>query len=594
MGSLYTGDSGLRASQYALNTTAHNMSNLDTEGYTRQQISLATRPYITTKKDYNVIAWDQTGLGTYYNNCKQVRSVFLDRQYRLESGREEFYDVSAKTLGEVEDQLQELNGTEFADSLNNLWVAVQELAKDPTKAVNQSMLVTRSAEFLNRAQGVYDGLVAYQDNMDKTVKELVEQINDIGDQIRELNEDIVEIESGQQEHANDLRDKRNLLLDQLGELGRIDFYEDTVGNVLVKFEGTQFVTTDHVNHMACDTTLVSPVGYNTPYWEYAAKKELNAKGDWVVTDISGANVFDLTQTVATSTNTDVGKLRATLLARGDHHATYHDITDDPTTNYYNKNVSQSVIMNIEAEFDQMVHNIVTAINEVFENARSNPINLGLEEAEGKPADYYNLFSQKLDDVELNYETKQREKQREWYNRITGETVTEAKKDQDIVDGVYAKDDFAFIWVWPEPEYSKVGYSLSNIQVNKLYLDTPTTLSYFNRESEEDYMMTTALKEVFTTPKYRLNPNVAVKTDVLGYYNMLVSQVANSGSMYNGIQENQQMTVDSIGNAREQIVGTSSDEELEFMIMFQNAFNAASRYVNVVNEMLEHVITQLGS
>ena len=107
-------------------------------------------------------------------------------------------------------------------------------------------------------------------------------------------------------------------------------------------------------------------------------------------------------------------------------------------------------------------------------------------------------------------------------------------------------------------------------------------------------MTTALKEVFTDPVYRLNPNVATRTDLMSYYNMLVSQVANSGSMYNGIQENQQMTVDSIGNAREQIVGTSSDEELEFMIMFQNAFNAASRYVNVVNEMLEHVITQLGS
>ena len=582
MGSLYTGDSGLRTAQYALNTTAHNMANLDTEGYTRQQISIGTRPYITTKKDYKVIAWDQTGLGSYYNNCKQVRSLFLDKQYRLESGRLEFYDVSAKTLGEVEDQLQEMNGTEFAYSLDNLWTAVQELAKDPSKAVNQSLLVTRSAEFLERAESVYNGLTAYQDNMDKTVKELVEQINDIGDQIRELNEDIVEIESGQQEHANDLRDKRNLLLDQLGELGRIDFYEDTVGNILVKFEGTQFVTTDHVNHMACDTTLVSPVGYNTPYWEYAAKKELNAKGEWVVTDISGANVFDLTQTVATSTNTDVGKLRSTLLARGDHHATYHDINDDPTYDFYNKNVSQSVIMNIEAEFDQLIHNVVTAINDVFENARSNPINLKLEEAEGKPADYYNLFSMKLDDVELNYETRQREKEKLWLT-ADGEETKEGEPDA-----------VSYIWVWPEPQYSKQGFTISNVKVNDIYRETPTTLSYFTREDEEDNLMTTALKEVFTDPVYRLNPNVATRTDLMSYYNMLVSQVANSGSMYNGIQENQQMTVDSIGNAREQIVGTSSDEELEFMIMFQNAFNAASRYVNVVNEMLEHVITQLGS
>ena len=55
-----------------------------------------------------------------------------------------------------------------------------------------------------------------------------------------------------------------------------------------------------------------------------------------------------------------------------------------------------------------------------------------------------------------------------------------------------------------------------------------------------------------------------------------------------------MTVKTILDAREQIVGTSSDEELEFMIKFQNAYNAASRYINVVSEMLEHIVTTLGS
>ena len=51
---------------------------------------------------------------------------------------------------------------------------------------------------------------------------------------------------------------------------------------------------------------------------------------------------------------------------------------------------------------------------------------------------------------------------------------------------------------------------------------------------------------------------------------------------------------TISNAREQIVGASSDEEIQFMIEFQNAYNAASRYINVVNAMLEHVVTTLGS
>ena len=74
----------------------------------------------------------------------------------------------------------------------------------------------------------------------------------------------------------------------------------------------------------------------------------------------------------------------------------------------------------------------------------------------------------------------------------------------------------------------------------------------------------------------------------------VEYIANSGDVYRGIQTNQEITVDAVSNAREQIVGVSSDEELEYMIEFQNAFNASSRFVNVVSEMLEHLLTSLGA
>ena len=557
MGSLYIGASGLTTSQSALNTTAHNMANIDTEGYTRQQVSQGTRPYITTEKDHRVIAWKQTGLGVVYNNCKQVRSFFLDQSYRQETGRESFYDVSVTTLEEIEDQLQEMNGNEFAESLNDLWVAVQELSKDPTSAVNQSMMVTRANEFITRAQSVYDGLTNYQDNMDKTIPKLVEEINKIGDRIKDLNLQIVEIEAGHQEHANDLRDERNLLLDKLGEMGRISYYEDVFGNVLVQFEGAQFVTTDHVNHMACDNVLTadkggSPVNYNTPYWEFAAKKEFNTvKGEWEVTDIRGAKVYDLTQTIATSMNTDIGKLRSTLLARGDHHATYHDISDDSTGSFYNKNIAQSVIMNVEAEFDQMVKNICQAINKIYEEAGSNPVNLG--QVEGNASDY-DLFKVLNEDDCLNYDIDE--------NHLAGE--------------------------------NRKGYIITNLGVNPMYMEEPTSMKFLLEDGSEDNETVEKLKKAFTTADYLINPNVATKTDFLGYYNMLVSQVANSGDVYKGIRDNQELTVDAVENAREQIVGVSSDEELEFMIEFQNAFNASSRYINVVSEMLEHVVTALGS
>ena len=59
-------------------------------------------------------------------------------------------------------------------------------------------------------------------------------------------------------------------------------------------------------------------------------------------------------------------------------------------------------------------------------------------------------------------------------------------------------------------------------------------------------------------------------------------------------DSQAATVNAASNAREQIIGVSQDEELTFMVKFQNAYNASSRYINVVDEMLEHILNTLGS
>ena len=549
MANLYVGTSGLQTSQNALNTTAHNMANLDTEGYTRQQISQGTRAYQTLEKKNECIAWKQIGTGVEYNNCKQVRDVFLDKAYRKESGRYAYYDISQKALEEIEDQLQEMNGTEFSESLNNLWTSVQELAKDPTSAVTQSALVTRANEFLTKAKSVYDGFVSYQDNLDASVSDIVKNINDIGDKIRALNEEIVNIESGREEKANDLRDTRNNLLDKLGQYGKIDYSEDIFGNVSVLFEGSSFITTDHVNHIGIDVKLESSVGYATPYWEYAAVKEYDREGKEIVTSIEGAHLFDLTQPVSTATDTDIGKLKAVLLARGDHHASYHDIVE--STDYYKSNISQSVIMNVEAEFDQLIHNVMTAINKVMEDAESNPATM--DNSLGRASDY---------------------------------TMFIVSNEEDAL--AYKIDD-------KHPAGSiKTGFTIKNAQVNPILLTDPTTFTYRTVEGNEDTATVTALKEAFTKSDYTLNPNVYTRNDILSYYNSLVSQIANTGDKLKSVAEAQEQTVSSISAAREQIVGVSSDEELEFMIQFQNAYNASSRYINVVSEMLEHLVSTLGS
>lgn len=542
MSNLYVGNSGLTTAQNALNTVAHNMSNIDTDGYTRQQISLGTSNYVTTSKTNFAVSYTQTGTGVVYSECKQVRSTFLDKSYRLENGRNEFYNVSYNSINEVEDELQEMNGAEFADALSNLWSSVQNLANDPTSAVNQSTFVTRSSEFIEKAQAVYKGLVSYQSTLNTSVKKAVDTINSYGDQINTLNQQIVLVEASGVEHANDLRDQRNLLLDKLSAYGNISYDEDKFGSVTVSFEGTQFVTSDHVNHLGLDTTE-SSVGYYTPYWEFAAKQN-----DDGTLDISGAHVYDLTQAVSTEANTDVGKLRSILLSRGDHNATYHDIQD--SEDYYDDNIAQSTLMNVEAEFDQLVNNVILAINNVLENASSNQ---ATKDGTGDATDYL-MFKMVDEDSTLKYDIDDDHK--------AGENLT--------------------------------GFTIANTQVNEDLLQTPTLNTFVNADDSTDQAAADALKAAFTTKSYTLNPNVSTVTDIIDSYSSLVSQVANTGDVASSITTSQAATLSSISDAREQIIGTSSDEELQYMIEFQNAYNASSRYINVINQMLEHLVTSLGS
>lgn len=543
MGSLYTGVSGLQTSNNALNTTAHNMSNIDTTGYTRQQVAQGTRTYVTISKSQST-SWQQLGLGVNYSQTRQVRDILLDKNYRRETGRNAFYDVSTKALEEIEAIMGESNeGEEFSVALSDLWTSIQELSKDPTNSVNQNLFVTKSYEFITKASAVYTSLCEYQDNMNRTVYKDTNSINSYAQKLEDLNEKIVKIESGDVEHANDLRDQRNQILDELGKLGNISYEEDLVGYVSVKFEGVDLVKGGIVNTIGLYED--EKTGFYTPYWEILAKAEYNEKGETVITEksIENAKVFDLNRTIASDLNTDIGSLKATLLARGDHRATYRelkDINDEGVAEegWYDTHISQSIIMNVQAEFDQLINAVATKINGI---------------------------------------------------------LAEAAEQQTAIDAesTYLRDENGNPYQIFEKTVDAGDWTVSNMIINQKLRQNPALLSFRLSDHSEDNETMEKLKAAFTESIYTLNPNVETPLNFTNYYKNLVSQVANSGYIFRGIQESQTVTTDALFNAREQVVGVSSEDEMTNMIMYQNAYNASSRYINVISEMLEHILTTLG-
>lgn len=603
MSSLYIGASGLQTSQNALNTTAHNLSNADTKGYTRQQVQQANRPYITLSTNPHAVSNQQTGLGTFYSNVKQVRDYFLDKTFRKESGRSMFYQVSTETMEEVESLLGELNQEAFQTSMTDLWTSVQELVKTPSSSVCQGLFVQRAGEFLQRSIHIYDSLCDYQDNMNEQIRQNVIKINNYGNRILKLNEQISGIEAGGIEHANDLRDVRNQLLDELAELADINFSENANGEVSVQIEGVDFVKGSMCYEIALFTDKLT--GFYTPFWPMNAKfTELpDGTRDY---DIEGAAVFDLSRVISTDLDTDIGGLKAMLYARGDHRADHTDIEN----NY--DGVSQSIIMNMQAEFDQLIHNVADKLNSILAGAAGvmtpgadgikdveitladGTVMSGVRACKDEPGGYMRHEDGSPIQLFAKITTPA-------YRKVTGNAVVTRVDEEGNESTEMIQGDF---WVYVEehlgdpdpnkedPMRPETIYSLKNIQIDQELQQSPSILG-FMKDGAEDRATAEALSGAFTESIYTLNPNVKKTSTFLEYYDDLVAQVANSGYAFRSVLVNQQNTVEATSNAREQVVGVSSDEELSNMIKFQNAYNASSRYINAISEMLEHIINSLG-
>ena len=559
---LHVGTSGLQTGQNALNATAHNLSNLETKGYVRQQVLLGDRQYNNAGMSAD-IGPQQYGLGVEFSKIRQVRDYFLDLSYRKESGRGSFYDICYETTNELETLLGELNGAAFQETVDDLWVAIEELQKDPSSSVTQGQLVNVCSQFLDRASAVYNGLADYQDNLNARIKDMVDNINEIGEKICKLNQDILNVDIGP-ESANDLKDQRNYLMDQLAKYGKYDYSYTADGVVEIRFEGQSFVVRGKGEPFYMGYTRDNATGFYTPVWPWAKDQP----------------VFDCSQEISTAKNSNIGELKSLLLARGDRRANYTDITSSytdtgvnppETVDLYNNGTTgkmataNSIVMNAMGELDQLVHQIATDINNILAGEK-NQIDAG-----NKPT-YANK-----EDCPL-----------ELFVRLGTDRYVES-------GGVYeyVPEDTS-----GSPADVSSMYTISNMRINGDLLKQPTLLGYpdsgfLTPDKRVDQDKADALADAFSKASLVLNPNVTKLSNYKDYYSDMLSLVSNSGNIYKSFSDAQALTVDSLDDSRQQIMGVNSSEELSNMIKFQNAYNASSRFINAVSEMLEHLITRLG-
>ena len=578
-GSLYVGKSGLSGAQNAINVTANNLSNLNTKGYVREQVLFADMEYSTLSEAkmnhlYNQsINMKQSGLGVSVGDVVHTRDIFLDTYFRSESGRMNFYDTCHGTTNEIQELLQETEGEAFQEVMADLNEAVQELVKNPGSSINQNLLVQKATLFVERSAALYESLKEYQLNLNSQIEDKVKRINELGKGIAELNDRIRTVEANHVETAMELRDQRDLYLDELGTLARITFKEQEDGAVTVKLEAQEFVDrfTCHQMGTRTDTTT----GFKTPIW-----KELSdeIKEEYV-------DVYDFTVDISSEMNTDIGALKAIVMCRGTEVADFRDIVEKSEQEFANT-TQLSPIETAEAQLDHYVRSIVSTLNNLFTPLKEVTIEVGTQE----------LTVQVWDEENGTVGAAGERPAAELFTRKSRPRYTEVVDNDGKTWYVYNGEDIG------EDRYDSNGnripkdtatfYNILNLEVNKALTADETRLATFRQNGEVDHTLADKLAKVFDTDTLELSPNTT-KFSYKNYYDNMVGYVASTGSVYMSVTNTLTSSVSSIENQRTMVIGVSSDEELSNMIRFQSAYNAASRFITTIDEMIEHMITQLG-
>lgn len=548
-GSFYIGNSGLTGAQNALNVTANNLANIDTTGYVREQVRFADKHYITRVGPTMQTNAQQNGLGVSIGDVAHARDIFLDKAYRREAGRKSFYEACYETTAYVEDILQEMDGEEFKQSVQDLWKAFQELSKDPANSTNQNLVLQKAELLLSRTQSVYEDLQSYQANLNGQIKEKVDRINEIGERVYQLNLDIQKVESSHIETAMTLRDERDKLLDELSKYGNIEVKEDATGFDYVSIEGIRLIDDNRANRI--DLKEDKTTGFYTPYWAHLSDP---AKEEYT-------NVFHTDQLISTETNSDVGSVLALLIARGEGYGKASDMSPE---NY--SNVQDCVVMETEAEIAYLFKSMVTAINDVF------CPNTTYTAADG--TQYTVLDVENCSVGEDGSLPPQELYTRQGYDRYT----------EMQIDGqtfyVYNEED---------PDNKNTWYTLDNVSVNKEISKQVTRMPAYQQDGAVDYTLAERLTSIWEEKNMYINPTDTSPCNFEGYYDKIINQLGNSGSVYATAVDTLASTVESVDGQRQQVIGVSSDEELTNMVKFQSAYNAASRYITVISQMTDVIV-----
>ncbi len=236
--------SGLQAQQVALNVTSQNVANANTDGYTRQDAQMVAADPFPLPIAAIAGQAGQLGTGVEISSIRRMRDSFLDSQVRSQTSAQGYWDTKQNNLGQIESVFNEPSDQGINSLLTNFWGAWQDLGANPDSYAARVTVIQDASALTDVIQRDNTQLTDLQTSLDGQIQSQVSQVNTWLSEIASLNKQIAAVEVPQasqydpnvkvpQAQANDLRDQRDLLLDQLSKVMNINYQEASDGTVTI-------------------------------------------------------------------------------------------------------------------------------------------------------------------------------------------------------------------------------------------------------------------------------------------------------------------------------------------------------------------------
>ncbi len=622
MGSTFSGiEMGKRsimAHTDAISTAGHNISNANTEGYSRQRVQMKEfdplyRPDLSRPERAGMI-----GQGIDVQSINRVRDEMLDQRITAQQNQESYWDTRSKYYTMIEQIYNEPDEVSVRSNMDKFWESWQELSVNPESQAARQAVVTRGESLTDAIKSKWENLMGVGSLLNSDIDSTVKQINSYADQIAAVNAEIVR-SRGVGDNPNDLLDRRDLLVDKLSKLANITTDLRDPDEFMVHLDGRVLVQGGVARNFDL-VSLTDNNGYEKLVWA-------DTREDASVT---GGTLGALIELRDVDIRNEIQSLNTMTM-------NFSDLVNDIHRNAYGANnvtgldffTQHSFVENVNGNFDRdgdgaFDHSYIfrftgtTALNPQeqigFEGVMTLSGPSGNVQVPYHPTDTVETVINRINDS--NGEVKAYLDRNN--NLVLKGTTAQNIENPDFVirhvedsgffltgysgilsasgaDGAYdfaradAVNSLAGAQFAVSPVLNPAGY----IEVNNVIKNDVKSVAAAFRDDSGNVNAGDGRAAVEIASIRNTKVMIGHERTLDDYFADSVTNVGLKGEQAENNLNSHMAIMNDLRSMRDSISGVNIDEELSDIIKFQHGYNAAAKFVTIWDSLIDTVINRLG-